>query len=254
MQQLAKALVAAQPDIKPVLFDSKSTAYGGKEYRYASIAAVMDSVRLPLAKHGLVVMQLVSNDGTDLVVTTRLLHASGEFVEASQRAQCPLKPQDRGGVTTYLRRYGLNGILGLAAEEDDDADGAQRAHEEPRKRQEASVAPSRPAVQNSRERVEKALAGKVAPSGDGVMVHVGRPERIYVNDAPKPHRIILEDGTEFKAWQNSKRDVEALQKGEEYRFTVERKPGRNGYPDEWFMKNYEVNKSAEVPAGDEVPF
>lgn len=135
--QLAKALVSAQGDIKSPRFDAQSTAYGNKPYKYASLASVMDAVRLPLAKHGLTVLQLVENEGGDLIVRTRLMHASGEFIEASQRAQCPLKPQDRGGVTTYLRRYGLNAILGLAAEEDDDAAGAQEHASQGEKRSSA---------------------------------------------------------------------------------------------------------------------
>lgn len=129
--KLAAALVQAQPDLKAPAFDSQSTAYGGKPYRYASLSAVVAVVRPALAKHGLGVIQLLANDGPDLLVTTRLVHSSGETVESTQRAQCPSKPQDRGGVITYLRRYGLNALLCLAAEEDDDAGAEQEAARTP---------------------------------------------------------------------------------------------------------------------------
>lgn len=123
--KLAAALVASQADLKPPPFDSQSTAFGGKPYRYASLQSVIGVVRPALAKHGLAVMQELSNDGTDLLVTTRLVHSSGESMESVQRSPCPVKPQDRGGVITYLRRYGLNALLCLAAEEDDDAEATQ---------------------------------------------------------------------------------------------------------------------------------
>lgn len=123
--KLAAALVAAQGDLKAPAFDSQSTAFGGKPYRYASLQSVIGVVRPALAKHQLCVIQELGNDGTDLLVTTRLIHSSGESVESIQRSPCPLKPQDRGGVITYLRRYGLNALLCLAAEEDDDAGAAQ---------------------------------------------------------------------------------------------------------------------------------
>lgn len=263
MEHLAKALVSAQADIKPPKFDSQSTAFGGKVYQYASLAACMDAVRMPLAKNGLVLLQLVENEGDELIVRTRLLHQSGQFIEASQRAHCPAKPQDRGGVTTYLRRYGLNGILGLAAEEDDDAAAAQEAAAQSRKPQAASaeqkpeLSPVELATRleavRARHRVEQAVAGKAPPTGKGDNAIVGRVERVYLNEGKKPHRIILEDGTDFKAWQRDTELVERLQRGEEYRFVLKRKPGKDGYPDEWFLEDVQVNKAAEV-AAEEIPF
>lgn len=154
--KLAAALVQAQPDLKAPAFDSQSTAYGGKPYKYASLSAVVAVVRPALAKHGLGVIQLLGNDGTDLLVTTRLVHSSGETVESTQRAPCPSKPQDRGGVITYLRRYGLNALLCLAAEEDDDAGAAQ---EDARAPAEAPAAPRRLPAPSDERTPQKASKG-----------------------------------------------------------------------------------------------
>ena len=154
--KLAAALVQAQPDLKAPAFDSQSTAYGGKPYKYASLSAVVAVVRPALAKHGLGVIQLLGNDGTDLLVTTRLVHLSGETVESTQRAPCPSKPQDRGGVITYLRRYGLNALLCLAAEEDDDAGAAQ---EDARAPAEAPAAPRRLPAPSDDRTPQKASKG-----------------------------------------------------------------------------------------------
>lgn len=154
--KLAAALVQAQPDLKAPAFDSHSTAYGGKPYKYASLSAVVAVVRPALAKHGLGVIQLLGNDGPDLLVTTRLVHSSGETVESTQRAPCPSKPQDRGGVITYLRRYGLNALLCLAAEEDDDAGAAQ---EDARTPAEAPAAPRRLPAPSEERTPQKASKG-----------------------------------------------------------------------------------------------
>ena len=245
---LAAALVAAQADLKAPPFDSQSTAFGGKPYRYASLQSVIGVVRPALAKHGLAVIQQLGNDGPDLLVTTRLMHVSGESLESVQRAPCPSKPQDRGGVITYLRRYGLNALLCLAAEEDDDAEAAQEASRKPQEKPTPLA------------RAEAAIAGKIAPKpskapqkpeAGGVII--GRMERVYLNEGKSPHKIVLEDDTVLKAWQSDTEMVESLQAGEEYRFFTKLQKGRNGHPDDLFLTGFEVAKPAEV-APEEIPF
>ncbi len=59
-------------------------------------------------------------------VETIFLHESGEYVKSY-----PLKfpaansMQDFGGQITYMKRYSLSAMLGLATEKDDDANGAR---------------------------------------------------------------------------------------------------------------------------------
>jgi len=56
---------------------------------------------------------------------TVLMHASGEWV-SSELAINPIKnePQAIGSALTYARRYALSAILGIATDEDDDAESA----------------------------------------------------------------------------------------------------------------------------------
>jgi hypothetical protein len=60
-----------------------------------------------------------------------VLHSSGEFI-----AGCCTIPLDRdnaqgyGSATTYARRYGVQAIVGMVAEEDDDGNGASARDEE----------------------------------------------------------------------------------------------------------------------------
>jgi hypothetical protein len=63
-----------------------------------------------------------------VIVTTRLMHSSGQWVEASGRMK-PMKndPQGVGSAITYARRYGLQAIAGIPAE-DDDGNAATRGN------------------------------------------------------------------------------------------------------------------------------
>ena len=58
-------------------------------------------------------------------VVSRLMHSSGQFLEDSVSAMLPsADPQAVGSAVTYLRRYSLQSIVGVAPE-DDEAEAAQ---------------------------------------------------------------------------------------------------------------------------------
>jgi hypothetical protein len=123
LSALAPALVAAQADLANVHRDSKNPHFRS---RFASLEAVRDATAGPLAAHGLVIVQgLASDDKGRVVCTTRLLHASGEWMESDFAVQ-PVKqdPQAYGSAATYARRYALMGMCGIAPT-DDDGEAAQ---------------------------------------------------------------------------------------------------------------------------------
>ena len=94
--------------------------------KYADIYTILDAIRQPLADLGLAVIQSVEAlpDSDRIACTTRVIHASGEWIEGSAVvAVLKHDPQAYGSATTYARRYGLQGVLCLAAE-DDDAESA----------------------------------------------------------------------------------------------------------------------------------
>jgi hypothetical protein len=83
---------------------------------FADLGGILGAVRGPLAEVGLSVLQLVG-EGT---LTTVLLHESGEFIEST----APLivsknDMQGLGSAVSYQRRYSLQGVLSLAASDDD---------------------------------------------------------------------------------------------------------------------------------------
>lgn len=131
--ELAKALAVAQGEIQNAKKDSENPFF---KSRYADLAAVRESIQGPFAKNGLAVVQLPSTmftqDGSIVSVETILMHASGEWVSGEQSVLLPqADPQKIGSATTYLRRYGLSAIAGVASEMDDDGNAASQPAQKP---------------------------------------------------------------------------------------------------------------------------
>jgi len=112
IKELASALAKAQGEIENA---SKSSANPHFKSRYADL-----TVRPVLAKHGLSVAQFPTLEGTTASVETILMHSSGEWMSGT--ASSPMQKMDAqgvGSVTTYLRRYSLAAVCGIAQEDDD---------------------------------------------------------------------------------------------------------------------------------------
>lgn len=120
---LFAALSAAQGEIENA---SKSSSNPHFKSRYADLAEVLNTVRPVFAKHGLAVLQSTEFDGAMVSVTTTITHAEGGYV--TSRASCVPPKTDGQGVgnaTTYLRRYSMAAMSGIAQEDDD---GNSSAH------------------------------------------------------------------------------------------------------------------------------
>jgi hypothetical protein len=84
----------------------------GYGYKYATLDSILEKVRPILAKNGLSILQSQEIQESSVVVTTLLMHTSGEWIET--RAEAPymeLKEmnsyQSLGAGITYLRRFTL---------------------------------------------------------------------------------------------------------------------------------------------------
>ena len=144
IDQLATALSAAQGAMDGA---KKGTVNPFFNHKYADLASVRDVLREPFATHGLSVVQFPQTTFsgepaafewtakrswevrygvrvfTVVTVVTRLMHSSGQWIEDSVAAMLPNgDPQAVGSAITYLRRYALQAVAGIATE-DDDAEG-----------------------------------------------------------------------------------------------------------------------------------
>ena len=132
---LAKALAAAQKAYTPVSktktakvkgINKKTNAPYEYEYKYADLADIL-SMALPcLSAQGIAFSQPheIFPDGK-LRVTTLLMHESGEWmesdgIEVSEEGD----PQQFGAESTYFRRYDGSSMIGVAPDEDTDAQNA----------------------------------------------------------------------------------------------------------------------------------
>ncbi|WP_394606826.1 ERF family protein [Geobacillus thermoleovorans] len=102
--------------------------------KYSPLEEIVTTIKPYLAKHGLSFFQSTTTEGDYICVTTLLLHTSGEYIESD-----PLKlpmgkvtAQGAGSAVTYARRYSLCAALGIAAEDDDDANAVSGANEPPK--------------------------------------------------------------------------------------------------------------------------
>lgn len=136
--QLAAALAAAQATFGHAEKDAKNPHFRST---YATLASVIDAVRLPLADHGIAIIQSTafqrsqveaskdgqrfSVEGAIVTVETILAHESGEYLAGQLSAAVPsTAPQAIGSAVSYLRRYALQAMVCLAAS-DDDGEAAQ---------------------------------------------------------------------------------------------------------------------------------
>jgi hypothetical protein len=125
IKELAVALARAQNMMAPAKKGSKNPYYNSF---YADLNAVVNAIREPLAVNGLAYTQIPSVDDEGMVeVETVLMHASGEYIGGTLSMK-PTKqdPQGIGSCITYARRYGLQAIVGLPAEDDDGNAGSGR--------------------------------------------------------------------------------------------------------------------------------
>lgn len=119
---LAAALAKAQGQMKSA---SKSSLNPHFKSKYADLAAIWDVAREPLSSNGLAVLQRVSSTLEGVLITTQLVHSSGEWIK--DRCVWPVAartPQGMGSAITYGKRYALAALVGIAADEDDDGNAA----------------------------------------------------------------------------------------------------------------------------------
>jgi ERF superfamily len=142
--ELAAALATAQAAMRGALKDSENPFFRSK---YADLASVWEACREPLTANHLAIVQFprASFEGkpepyewttrsgevrygvrvmTVVSVVTRLVHSSGQWLEDTASTMLSTgDPQAVGSAITYLRRYALAAVAGVAPE-DDDAEAA----------------------------------------------------------------------------------------------------------------------------------
>lgn len=122
MKEIVKALVVAQSEMGSAKKDASNPFFNKK---YADLNSIREVCIPVLNKHGIVVLQPTAYIDGKNFVKTLLLHESGESIESLTEIVYSKAndAQAQGSGITYARRYGLQSLLNIGAE-DDDGNGA----------------------------------------------------------------------------------------------------------------------------------
>jgi len=128
LNNFAEDFIAAQMKMGSVTKDATNPFLGKK---YADLNSVRQACVPALNEHGIAVLQpTVHVDGKNFVKTI-LLHKSGETMESFTEIVYSKAndAQAQGSGITYARRYGLQSLVNIAAE-DDDGNAASKKEEQ----------------------------------------------------------------------------------------------------------------------------
>lgn len=153
--ELAQALSKAQGEMHNAELDKKNPHFSSK---YASLAAIRNTVSKPLANNGISYVQMTGVDENgQFVLFTRLTHSSGQYMES--RFPLPVnldKMQAMGSALSYARRYTLAAVCGIAAGEDDDDAESAPNNQPPRSQQQPAKIYGGTAKRGSQQQAEQA--------------------------------------------------------------------------------------------------
>lgn len=181
--KIAEALAKAAGGITNPVKNREVTVKSDKgnyKFKYATFDAILDSIRKPLSENGLWFVQTLEDNR----MVTTLYHSSGQCIIS----RIPFVaggngPQAMGSALTYAKRYGLCALLGIAADEDDDANAAEGnsiEKSEPKKAQPRTV-PEKSAQQSAPESTDKGAEGPspgAVKFADSVIAKMAEPETL----------------------------------------------------------------------------
>lgn len=123
--KIAPAIVAVQNAMTVV-----KDAEGVHNSKYATLGAILATVRPSLEENGLTVIQSMETTEKLLICSTRIMHVSGQWIESEAAVTAGgLTPQLYGAAISYARRYGICAALSIATPDDDlDDEKMQKAY------------------------------------------------------------------------------------------------------------------------------
>ena len=114
-----KKLFEAKKEIGKISKDSKNPFFKSK---YFDVNSLLEHVEPILQKHGLLLLQPIKDNKVvtliqDIDIEDK--NTSGQFISSEILLPSLNDPQKLGSAITYYRRYTLQSLLGLQAEDDD---------------------------------------------------------------------------------------------------------------------------------------
>lgn len=161
IDKIATALAAAQSDMGNATKDAANPFFKSK---FADLNAVREASIPVLNKNGISVLQPMTMEEGRTFVVTMLLHTSGQFISGMTEIVVPANkasdPQAHGAAQSYARRYGLQSLVCIGAE-DNDGEGAMD-------RTPVKKSPPAPVVAKTTPKVEATPEPAEAPAAQEV--------------------------------------------------------------------------------------
>ena len=127
IENISKALVAFEAEMEGVSKGAENPFFHSK---YADLPSILQAIKPLLKKNKLAIVQGIINvgDSAGIVnVETRLIHEGGEWIEIDTPIYLQkFDPQACGSAITYGRRYSIQSLLSLSAEDSDAEDAMMR--------------------------------------------------------------------------------------------------------------------------------
>ena len=98
---IATALAAAQAEMPNAVLNKVNPHF---KSQYADLTSIREATLPALTKNGLCIVQVPTITAAGFVLLSRLIHKSGEWIEADYPID-GATPQARGSGLTYARRY-----------------------------------------------------------------------------------------------------------------------------------------------------
>ena len=129
LAELFGALAKAQGQFKPIEKNREVTIRprdkAAYSFRYADLQEILAKTMPALSANGLALIQTVEQAQAGSTLFCRLVHAAGGEISSSISLPSPRDlgdPKAFGAAITYLRRYLVTSMLGVAADDDLDED------------------------------------------------------------------------------------------------------------------------------------
>lgn len=125
--KIASALVKAQSTMGNAIKDAKNPFF---KSRYADLNAVREAVLPVMNANGISVLQPTVHIEGKSFVETILLHESGEFISSLTEiiVNKANDAQQQGSGISYARRYGLQSLANIGADDDDGEQAVGRSN------------------------------------------------------------------------------------------------------------------------------
>ncbi len=112
--------------------------------KFADLATILDAIEAEAAKCGIVIYSQVGIEGENRLLRTTISHKDSDEEIISTFPVFGGKPQELGSSISYARRYNIQSLLNLTAE-DDDGNAANKAAEKGKPKPTAQEDPNRTA-------------------------------------------------------------------------------------------------------------